>query len=284
MRHWLTRIFRFFLYSNFWIGAAAAGLCWQTTWIWQGTFGDFLLPAFVFCATVTLYATHRLVSAARLRSGQWQERFFYISRSSRWITANALVAAALTLYIFFRLSRPIQWSVVLPGLLSILYVVPVIRGGKRVRDIHFVKIFLIALVWAWVTVYLPARQLGLHLHDSFFLMFSERLCFIFAITLPFDVRDLLLDQAQSVKTLPAVMGIRPTRILGAGLLLLAFVFAFLNLHAAVYETGQFLGITGSYAVAYYLLHRATPDRPDYYFTGFLDGTMILQVILVFLLS
>jgi len=284
VKAWAWRMINFLLYGNFWIAFAAAFLCWQTCFLLTGNLNLGLLPYFVFTATISLYATHRLVSLARLKSGQWQERFRVIAKDKAWIALYAAFFGSLSAFLFFFVPRAIQWSLCLPALISILYVVPVIKGGKRIRDIHYLKIFLIALVWAWITVYLPAKSLHLHHQLSTYLLFLERFFFIFAITLPFDVRDLLLDDAQAVKTLPGVIGIRASRVLGAILLLIASVLACLSFYYAIYEIGQLMALLVSFGVAYYFLHFARPDKPDYYFTAYLDGTMILQFLLVLLSS
>ena len=53
---------------------------------------------------------------------------------------------------------------------------------------------------------------------------------------------------------------------------------------ATYNLGQLLGLLLSYGIAFGLVYQAHSERPDYYFTGLLDGTMLLQFSLFYFLG
>jgi 4-hydroxybenzoate polyprenyltransferase len=271
------------LYSNTWIALAAVALSLQTEYALTGVFQVRALHFFIFSATLFVYSTHRLVALKKLESKNWQERFFYISKAQRWIFSFAVLAVATAGILFLNLPSAIQIAIIVPGILSLAYVFPVLKGNKRIRDIHYLKIFLIALVWAWVTVGIPAIDLGLAPTMASPLMALERLLFIFAITLPFDIRDLLLDHQQAVKTLPGTIGLLATRRL-ATLVLVAMLLSIGVLYSwNIYTIGQSIALLISSTLAFVLIYKAHPQRPDYYFTGYLDGTMILQFLLFYLM-
>ena len=75
-------------------------------------------------------------------------------------------------------------------------------------------------MWSYVTVFLPAMELGLALDLRLFMIFIERSLFIFAITLPFDIRDMEIEKANGVKTIPAMIGAQNSIYLGMGILLI----------------------------------------------------------------
>lgn len=275
---------RFLLYSNFWIATAALCLTLQTEYLLLGELSLRSQHGFIFFGTIFIYAIHRLVSLQRIQRKDWQERFFYIARGQKWLSGYAVFALLMALVFYYLLPLKIKGLLLLPGLLSVAYVFPVLKGGRRVRDLHFVKIFLIALVWAWLTVWMPAFELHLSNQSVVWFMGVERLCFIFAITLPFDIRDLLLDEQQSVKTLPALIGMPATRRLALYLLLLMLIMVAIATYHNWYTPGTALALLLSAAVAIQLIYRANSDRPDQYFTGWLDGTMILQFLFVYWLT
>jgi len=277
-------IFRVLLYSNIWIALAALCLTWQTELLLLGHIRLRPLHGFIGFGTIFIYATHRLVSLGRLPRQDWQERFIYFARGQKWLYIYAVLALLITLFFFYWLTPKIQMLLLLPGGLSLAYVFPMLRGGRRVRDIHFVKIFMIALVWTWLTVLIPAIDLGQFHAWSVGGMSIERLCFIFAITLPFDIRDLLMDSQQEVKTLPALLGIAATRRLATMVLVLMLVFVALLVSYGSYPLAIGLALFLSAGLAWGLIYWASPDRPDQYFTGWLDGTMLLQFVLVYLFS
>jgi 4-hydroxybenzoate polyprenyltransferase len=284
LKNFGSKAFRILLYSNAWIALAALALSWQTEFLLLGKISLRPLHGFLFFGTVFIYASHRLVSLNRMPQGDWQERFFYISRGQRWIYAYAALSLLIAGFFYFWLSPKTRLLTLVPGVLSLAYVFPVLRGGKRIRDVHFLKIFLIALVWGWMTVVLPAADLSLGGFFAIWPMSIERVCFIFAITLPFDVRDLLLDNTQSVKTLPGLIGMRATRILAGVLLFIMALMVGLSAWWHWYTSAQLFVLLISAILAMYLVYKAHPEQPDVYFTGWLDGTMILQFLLVLIVS
>ena len=150
--------------------------------------------------------------------------------------------------------------------------------------LEVIKIFLIAIVWSWVTVFLPALEIGEATTLPVGLMLLERALFIFAITLPFDIRDLKVDSHSEVKTIPAEIGIKKTKSLGALSLLAAFILAVTNWLSAGYNVNILLGIFISFLSTWFFIRQSDKVQHDYFFTGLIDGTMILQFILIWGLS
>ncbi len=145
---------------------------------------------FVFCGTLFLYALHRVNGVEQLAPFTSSGRYKVISSHKFHILVYAMLGLSGAGVCFLLFPWPVKWALLLPGFLALGYVVPLGKGGKRLRDLHFLKIFLIAAVWAWVTVWLPAAETGAGWNRATLLMMLERASFIFAITLPFDVRDL----------------------------------------------------------------------------------------------
>jgi len=180
---------------------------------------------------------------------------------------------------FLYLPRRLQVSLLLPALLALAYALPVFRK-KRLRDFPFLKIFLIALVWTWLTAWLPALELH-RLHEAATRwMLAERSLFIFGITLPFDLRDRQTDTAAGISTLPSIMDVRP---LGSLTLIAAIACAYANLHGGFYSSGDWVAITITCLIAIFLLWLSPNVKHDYYFTGLIDGLMLLQFLGVWLL-
>ena len=188
------------------------------------------------------------------------------------------------MWCFWQFDGKVQLATVLAGLLSMAYVLPWLGGRRRLRDLNYLKIFLIAFVWAWVSVVLPALALHLEWSIPVWILFLERLLFIFAITLPFDIRDLEVDAHNRVLTLPAVLGLKKTRILAAGSLFVMLLLSLLNYWVQAYSAGAVLGLGCSVGIAYGLIHFSPRFQHDYYFSGLLDGMMILQFLIIYTLT
>lgn len=169
-----------------------------------------------------------------------------------------------------------QLALVLPALLSLGYVIPFLGKRKlRLRDVNFIKIFLIAVVWAYVTVLLPLLELNIALDDFAIGMLVERALFIFVITLPFDLRDWEIDQRNGVQTIPAVIGVANTVRLAFIVLIVWWLLCwFLYTNPILIALGL-SGLSTAFFVAI-----APKQRHDYFFTALMDGTMILQYALI----
>jgi 4-hydroxybenzoate polyprenyltransferase len=271
------------LYGHFWIAAAALAMTIQTHLLLEGSWHWSNLDAFIASGTLTIYALHRMV-AIRIGGESPQEGRFKIMQDFRWhIIAYAILAAILAAYFYWQLPGFLKLSLLVPNLIALGYVLPLLNG-RRLRDLPYLKIFLIALSWAWITVIAPAQSMGLSLDRSILLMALERACFIFAITIPFDIRDMALDKEAAVSTLPGQWGVlQAKRIALAALVVMAVLVSF-NYWLDRYSFGVCLGLLLSAVSSAILIWKATPEKHDYYFTGLLDGTMIFQFGLVWLLG
>ncbi|MCK4561903.1 MAG: hypothetical protein KAT78_03285 [Flavobacteriaceae bacterium] len=84
------------------------------------------------------------------------------------------------------------------------------------------KLFLIIITWAGVTVLLPLKNAEIQFSNDVWLIFIQRVLFLFAITIPFDIRDLDFDNPE-IKTLPQTLGVKKSKIIGVVALFLFFM-------------------------------------------------------------
>ena len=242
------------------------------------------LLGLVFSATLFVYALHRIIGISKVHEFLDMERYAVIAKFKHHITFYAILAGLGGAISFWKVGLPIQLSLIIPGIISLGYVLPFLKNKKRLRDFDHIKIFLIAIVWAWVTVILPALEIGKGLAIETWLMSIERALFIFAITLPFDIRDLKVDAHSEVKTIPAVIGIKKTKWLGVGVLILAFLLSVILYYLGTYDVNILLGLFLSYLSTLYFVRQSDQIKHDYFFTGIMDGTMILQFILIYVIA
>jgi 1,4-dihydroxy-2-naphthoate octaprenyltransferase len=101
------------------------------------------------------------------------------------------------------------------------------------------------------------------------LLFILYFIFILAITLPFDIRDIYLDEATK-KTIPQRIGEANTRILSALLLVgqLVLIYQILGQWPVLYTFFTGLSI--------FLIFKSKSDTNDLYFSFVIDGLLILQ--------
>lgn len=200
------------------------------------------------------------------------------------IAALALVPIGL-----FYLSFQGQLIMGFTGLLACAYNFPFLELNNRkigLRNIPGIKLFLIALVWAVSAVLFPIIEAE-HLHNiripvtETFLLTAKRFLFIAAITVPFDIRDLFQDKLYELKTIPVMLGEKKAYyfcvgLLGLYLLLLLFFSKGIN--------NDVIALTACIVLTAWLIFRSRFKKNEYYYFLFLDGTMILQFILLAALS
>lgn len=164
------------------------------------------------------------------------------------------------------------------GLLSILYNLPEKTLSSNIiplRGIPLLKIFIIAVVWASISSQLPlAFSQEIYFSGNALFIFAANFLFILGITLPFDIRDFVNDQSKSLLTVPHVIGILNTKLLA-----LLCIFGFTILMSFLIGWLFLLPILLVTAI---LILRTTPERNEFYFTFWLDGTILLYFLMIYL--
>ena len=237
------------------------------------------LSVLVFSAKLLVYNLDRLVSASTEGQVDGTERHRWIHERSRMLWGFAAVGGLGTASSLFFVDVAL-WKALIPlGVLSLAYSLPVLVGGgsrKRLKELPGLKIFVIATVWAAVTVVLPALNAGQSVLSADVLMLiAERFVYIFAITLPFDVRDVRRDQSSGITTIPMVLGVKRTRTLS--LVSMAAFAGICLVHYGLAPGASGLAMVGFAVLTAFLLGWSSPERKELYYVGLLDGTMFLYV-------
>jgi len=270
----IRKLSNLILYSSVWIGACSAAL---VTFTYDVTGSGILLDPYVglvFCGTLVLYTMHHLSGIERLRKHTEAGRFAIIREYRSHILIYGIIGAAGGLYFLSALSvHLIAWLIV-PGVLSFLYVVP-LGKRKRWRDYHLVKIFLISGVWATLTGLIPFVHTEMATWTSGIILFFERVLFIFAITIPFDIRDIHIDEKTDLTTLPMVIGIRRSKVLALVVLGISALFTYVLIWQNVYDVRLMVPYAICLCITAILIWNSKPDLDDHYYSGLLDGTMFL---------
>lgn len=277
----MAKLINFLLYSNIYIAFCAVAMTAQTLYIYDIDIKTSpALLGLVFFSTLVIYALHRLVSLSKVDKSLEVERFNVIGTYKRHIQIYAGLGILGGGICFFLLNRPTQYALIIPALLSLGYVIPFMGNKKlRLRDVHFIKIFLIAIVWSYVTVLLPFLEYEITIGIRELGILLERILFIFVITLPFDLRDWEIDKKNQVRTIPATIGVKNTLRLAAFMLIIWALLIF-----QLYTFPIALGLLVSGISTGILVYYSPKQEHDYYFTALMDGTMILQYGLVVLSS
>ncbi len=233
---------------------------------------------FVISSTLFLYCCHRIVGIQKVKAFEKEGRFAVIKKYKSHLFIYTLLGGAGATYFFMGLEREIQLMLFLPGLVSILYVLPLFSKGKRLRDFNFIKIFLIAIIWGLIIGLIPYFEVVKKIDFSAFLIFSQSTLFIFAITLPFDVRDLEVDNDLNVSTIPSKIGKAKTYLLAYGCLLTCGALAGLLTYFEVYTLDITIALILAYLITAILICLSKNKTDDYYYSGLLDGSISIVAL------
>ncbi len=270
----VRRLIDLVLYSNLWIALGAMSMVCQTQYLLGEVGGMTNLSMFVFFSTVFVYGIHRFIGVRHFMPDLLTERSLVLTKFAGTMSLITGVSAIGSIFYFMRLDTPTKVMILVPTILSLLYILPILKG-RRLRDLPFIKIFIISAVWAWATVFAPyygARGMC----PETVLLTLEKAAFIMGITIPFDIRDLRADQVLGVRTIPGLMGSKRSRHLASMFLLLAALLSFAGQYMDAYTSGQWMAVLLSYGISFPLVFYTRESCHDYYFSGLLDGLILLQ--------
>lgn len=271
----MLRPLNFLVYSNIWIGIGAAAITWQYYLVEELTPNWFII-SLAFFSTVLTYTFQRYVKIInKTRSGG--DRLEWMERNPITVKGIMLFSTAGCIHALFEVSLKSYWLLVITGILSLFYVVKLPGNlGKNLRDIPSLKIFLIGFVWAVIGSFLPYLNLEEAKTEMPWMLFVSNFIFVIAITIPFDIRDLHLDEDDK-RTIPQMVGEKKARLIGGILLLLnTVIFSQLtsNSHDLIFALSILVGL--------FLIWKSKSNAKDLYFSFVIDGLLILQPLCVYL--
>jgi 4-hydroxybenzoate polyprenyltransferase len=194
---------RVFVYANFWVAGAVYALTRITEVLINAQQES--LAVLNAAGTLVIYGFARYFEGPS--QGNTTSKITAWRKSMPNLTKLSIVGgAAFAIVELVRIgSLGLFLHYLIGAAVALLYPLPWIMKNKGggLRSIPGLKLFVIAFVWAFTTGFLPAIWNG---HSGWWWLL-ERFLWTIALTIPFDVRDVKLD-AQSIKTLPHVIGPR----------------------------------------------------------------------------
>lgn len=211
-----SRLLAFYVNSSVHVALAVTALM-AITVMEYGLKVPFALWSFVFFGALTGYNFVKYAEVAGLHHRS-------LAESLKAIQVFSFICLGFLIFTVFWLSFETLLATAAFGLLTFFYAVPLLKN-KNLRAISGIKIFVVALVWAGVTVIVPVVASKTELTADIWLTFFQRALIVIALILPFEIRDVTYDSFQ-LKTLPQQIGIRNTKLLGEGVLLLCLILEF----------------------------------------------------------
>lgn len=269
----LKRLLDFYINSSIHVALAVLSFCVLTGYELHLTTAPIFYSA-IFCASIVGYNFVKYFGLAK---------FYYRSLTTRlkYIQLVSVLSLMGLGYAFLSLQYTSQVLLFFLGLITFLYAIPMgVKTPKNLRSIGGVKIYIIAFVWAMTTVTLPVLESQQALNLEHWILVLQRAFIVIVLMLPFEIRDLDLDQTH-LSTLPQKLGIKNTKIIGYALLADAVLLEFFKQQ---FDQSRFLIVFFSVAVLAALVFHSTKTKTRYYTAFWVESVPILTLILVIILS
>jgi hypothetical protein len=265
----LKHLFNFYINASIHVALAVYALTRVTEVYFDLPYNPHL-DAFIFFGTITGYNFVKYAGVAK---------FYHrsLTKSLRLIQIFSLVCFVLLCY--FGVLLPLKTLTYFApfAVLTLLYIIPFLGGfQKNLRAISYLKIFVVAGVWSGVTTSIPLLVNGHEFTSDLLLLFVQRMLFVLALILPFEIRDMQLD-IEDIRTLPQKIGIEQTKKVGLVLLLFVLTFEFLITDDKVFRNIS-LGVC--FGLLFFIM-RAKEKQSTYYSSFWVEAIPIVWWGLLF---
>ncbi|WP_313113021.1 hypothetical protein [Aequorivita sediminis] len=216
--NFLRGVFSFYINSSIHVALAVLAFFFITA-LEYNLKTPFTTSAFIFLGTISAYNFVKYASIAGLHHRS-------LTNSLRAIQVFSAVCFLLWIFLAFQLSYNTILYIVLFGVTTVLYAVPIIQH-RSLRMFSGLKIFIVAFVWAGITVIIPFIASESAMTSDVILTFIQRFLIVIALILPFEIRDIQYD-ALDLKTIPQQLGVKNTKIVGLVALSISLFIEFLK--------------------------------------------------------
>jgi len=255
----LTALFKFYINASIHLGLMAYAMVRITELYFNLPYNE-SLDYVIFYGTIFGYNFVKYAGVSKLYHRN-------LTKALKSIQVVSFISLVFVVYYISKLTLKTILYFIPFGVLTLLYALPFLGGFKKnLRNVAFIKNLIIASVWAGVTVLIPVISAQKNIDFIVLLMVLQRFLIILVLIIPFDIRDIAFD-ADSLKTLPQLIGITQTKKIGYILLLFCLLLEFMIAPNPSFKT-VFLGV---FFVLIFLVMRAKNPQHKYYSSFWVDG-------------
>ena len=265
----LKVVFNFYINASIHVAFAVYALVRITEFYFEIPYNK-TLDYFIFYGTITGYNFVKYAGVAKLHH--------------RSLTNDLKIIQVFSLSCFLAMcyyANQIPLKTLLYGIpfavLTLLYAIPFLSGfSKSIRQVSYLKIVVVAFVWAGFTVLIPVLNSGKEVSLALLLLMLQRFLIVVVLILPFDIRDVKYD-AISLQTIPKKIGVEKTKKLGLTLMVFPLVLEYLFASSAVVKTPFMI----FFFLVIIFLMRAKIKQPKYYSSFWVEALPIFWWLFLF---
>jgi hypothetical protein len=217
------QVLDFYINSSIHVALAVLSLSWITLLEFDIPYDKEVL-FFIFFASVTGYNFVKYFGLAKFHHRR-------LANWLKWIQIFSLISFFGLCYYAFNLLYKTLLYIAGFGIITFLYAIPFlpkrlfIDNKQNLRGISGLKIYVIALVWVGVTVFIPLINNDFQIDFDVIITALQRFMFVIVLMFPFEIRDMQFDQLK-LSTIPQKIGLKKTKVIGVILLVGFFLLEF----------------------------------------------------------
>lgn len=202
----LSKIFDILVYSNIYISLGAASLTYTLFKVIEASINYILLVPFFIMFLIYTFNNKTDTKEDSISNSKKSE---FNMKYNKYFLAFALSGYVLSVIFGFTTSIWGGIAVLVPLIIGFLYskkYIPSKSGKMRLKDILFLKNFVVALTWAYTTTILPVILLSLPITQE--IIFFGMIIFFLLLsnTIFFDIKDIYGDSKNGIQTIPITYG------------------------------------------------------------------------------
>jgi len=261
---------RFLTNSNIWVAFSALALTLSSEILFQTS--NFFISQFVFFATLFTYNFQR---AVRINKGNSHARKNWLNKNRKGIYVLMVFSFLMSGYYFANFKLRTQAAILFVGVLSLFY-------PFGLRKIPFAKIFIISFVWVISTMLLLVLENTIVFSEYIAWHLISRFLFVFAITIPFDIRDIKYD-SDKLKTIPLILGEKKSKWLANLAILICVIITIVQQLQNNIILSNFLALILLYFLTLVLITKSDQKNNEMYFSFWIESLSIFSYLFLIIM-
>ncbi len=265
----LQLLVNFIIYGNFWVATGSLCSVFMLSHLLKIPVSK-PIYALVFFGTLCAYQ----FSFFALKIAH-SEKYKIATEWVFFFKLTCVFSAFVCAFLLFYCSVYQVITIFILGIISVWYSFHLPFVGA-LRLFPFQKTIWVTVVWVGATVVLPFGESLISVPRMIFVLFLARFLWIWVLCLPFDGRDCKVDRAVGLRTFYNVLSRKNYLFFLNSILLGSFIthsYLFSQYWYFFLFSHLLLGIVNFFA---------NQKRPEWYFTGLIDGFLAFEILLVWL--
>lgn len=268
----MNQIVNFYLHASFHVSFAVLALVQMTFYFCHLPF-DPVVSLMAFSGTLFSY---NFIKYANVVYSQRKT----LSARLKTIVFVSIIALAVGSICFLYLNTKAQIATLSLLVLAILYAVPINKNIPNLRNLAGLKVYIVCICWAAVTLLVPIYNAGMDVSIDIVLKLIQRFTLVLILIGIFEIVDLQFDDAK-LRTLPQTLGIDRTKLFLFLLLVPFFVLEFFKVGFQPIQAWNSLGIV---VLTSFFIWQASPKRTKFYTLFWVESVPIVWYLMVFVES